>query len=265
MELQYLVDSAENMNHSLAIAKKAGISYKKSCLDKEHFIVTFSIKANDRKAAFRLSDLNNMLVDKINLTVLVNGSAAYFNKNLFPLINDFERKLRKLLYIASALKPAGQKNISGLEQKDFGEIFDSLFHDKDFSAKVRAYINVGKKGTSGDENTWSGYSSELASFLAGIKEKPLWDSLLPNQVPTLRERFIEIRLRRNDVMHAHNINKKIFTDTEKLFKQVNKELDQAIEEISRSKTIPESFNQSLANIIFIEANTTETISAEITE
>ena len=65
-------------------------------------------------------------------------------------------------------------------------------------------------------------------------------------------------------MHAHNIDRKTFTAAESLFKRVNRELVQAIDDISHSKNIPETFNQSLANIISLEASATEIISAEIT-
>ena len=115
MELQYLIESEERAEQCLALAGDKEVAHDKYKIDNDYFIVTLNLKTNDRKAAFRLSDLNDAVVEKNNPTVLVNGSAAYFNKILFPLINDFERKLRKLLYVASVINPTDEKMISDLE------------------------------------------------------------------------------------------------------------------------------------------------------
>lgn len=263
MELQYLVESEKKAEQCLALEREQEIYCEKENLDEEHFIVTFRSKSNDRRAACRLSDLNAAVTDMISPTVLVNGSAAYFNKILYPLVNDFERKLRKLLYIASVNRPAKEDVISELETKDFGKIFNDLFHDRNYSSKVRAFVNEGKKKNGSEEKTWEEYASELTAFLESIKENSFWDSNLSDYAPTLRKHFLEIKLRRNDVMHAHNIDRKTFSAAESLFKTVNRELVQAIDNISHSKNIPETFNQSLANIIFLEDSASETISAEI--
>ena len=87
--------------------------------------------------------------------------------------------------------------ISDLEMKDFGTIFEVLFHDKAYSSKIRAFINNGNKKNNCEEKGWAGYAIELASFLAGMKENPFWDSQLPGCVPTLRKRFLDIKSRRN--------------------------------------------------------------------
>lgn len=193
-------------------------------------------RSNNEHAAKKLSDINNLIIREIAPIILTNGSAAYFNKMLYPFVNDFERKLRKLLYSASVIKPEEDKNnnISNLEEKDFGTIFDLLFWDLNFRDKTKSFVNANNKNSI----KWTGYSSDLYKYLDNTKEDLLWDRLLFNKVPTLRNNFSEIRMRRNDVMHAHNIDKNDFRRTKQLFKKVNNELDDAIDSLSNDTLIP---------------------------
>lgn len=54
---------------------------------------------------------------------------------LFPYINKFECKLRCFLYLKSTVSenPENFKNIQNLESKDFGEIYELLFTDANFT------------------------------------------------------------------------------------------------------------------------------------
>ena len=74
------------------------------------------------------------IVENFAPTVLINESLAYFNRKLFPYINEFERKLRKFLYLKSAIYTGEKRieNIRDLESKDLGEIFVLLFTDAEF-------------------------------------------------------------------------------------------------------------------------------------
>lgn len=88
------------------------------------WIAKISMPGENEKAAIALSKMDTEIVEKYKPAVLTNGSSAYFNKTLFPLINEFERKLRKLLYLASALQIDGASgdNIQNLEIQDLGTI-----------------------------------------------------------------------------------------------------------------------------------------------
>ena len=60
--------------------------------------------AKERKRQKILDPLNRQVCEKYKPTVLTNECSAYFNKALYPIVNEFERKLRKLLYLASSLQ-----------------------------------------------------------------------------------------------------------------------------------------------------------------
>ena len=72
---------------------------------------------------------------KFSPIALTNDSSEYYNKVLFPYINKFECKLRCFLYLKSTVSenPENFKNIQNLESKDFGEIYELLFTDANFT------------------------------------------------------------------------------------------------------------------------------------
>ena len=245
MLLEYLVETEEKADKAISLASDFSTSKKK--LTGDYYIVAVEMKSNSEDAAKKLSDINETIVSGISPTVLANGAAAYFNKVLYPFVNDFERKLRKLLYAASALKPAEKNTIGNLEEQDFGTIFDLLFLDRDYWNRVKGFVGGNKKSGDG----WSGYSYELNAFLCNETENLLWDRLLPNQVPHLREQFSEIRFRRNDIMHAHNINKTEYIKTRKLFKTVNQELDVTIEGLADGVLIPDTYNMEIDEAVYL--------------
>lgn len=242
MLLEYLVETEMMADKAVSLASDYSTSKKK--LIGDYFIVAVEMKSNSQKAAKNLSDMNEIIVSAIAPTILTNGAAAYFNKVLFPFVNDFERKLRKLLYAASTLKPSEKNTIGKLEEQDFGTIFDMLFLDRDYWNKVKTFVNGKNQG-------WSGYSYELNAFLSNETENLLWDRLLPNQVPLLRKQFNEIRSIRNDTMHARNINKAEYVRARRLLEDVNHELDAAIEGLADGALIPDTYNKEIDEAVYL--------------
>ena len=206
--------------------------------DTDAVIFALSINSNSFDSAKTLSNKNLEIINKYKPTVLLDESSEYFNKNLYPLANEFERKLRKLLYLSSILhkEESDCKNIDNLEQKDFGTIFNLLFTDIKFINAVKAVIN---------DKTWQYTQKEILDSIKSIKENTLWDKIISKStVPTLRESFLEVKQYRNDIMHAHNINFETFDKAKKLFKKINSELDIAIQELDGIDR--ESFNKDLS-------------------
>src|SRR5699024_1286000 len=112
---------------------------------------------------------------------------------LFPDINEFERKLRKLLYLKSAIYHGDKKidNIRNLETKELGVIFELLFTDADFVKNARSKVN---------EKTWQFTKREIVAALQSIAEDTLWNDLLGNEaVVSLSDNFLTVKNYRNDV------------------------------------------------------------------
>lgn len=192
----------------------------------ECWTVVFATPRDDETTAKKMSDINKYIVESFHPIVLSNESAAYFNKRLYPLANEFERKLRKLLYLKSALNPddKASKNIKDLEKKELGTIFELLFADDQFIVSVKKKIN--------QEMTWKYTKSELQKVIDTIEENTNWDHLIGEEaVPELRTQFLSVRSFRNDIMHAHNINYKAYQDAKKLFEIINQQIDHEIGKI----------------------------------
>ena len=207
-----------------------------------------SIDGENEEVAKILDLLNKQICEKYRPTVLSNGCSAYFNKSLFPMANEFERKLRKLLYLASALQEDNSSHevIENLESKDLGKIFDTLFTDVNFINKVKEQVN---------SKTWKFTRNELIATINDLEEDTLWDALPGTErVKTLCEKFNDLRIYRNDIMHAHNISWEQFKVAKRLFQKVNMELDIAIEELIDAKEenetmIPADFNIKLRSAL----------------
>jgi len=208
--------------------------------DANVWVLSYSIKSNSEEAAKILSDVDKWICQNAKVTILTNESSAYFNKILFPIINDFERNLRKLLYLMSAKhrNEDSSKNIKDLEDQDLGKIFELLFADTEFNQKVKQLIK---------NKSWNFTKSEIISDVNDIDEVTVWDRLVGKDiVPSLRNEFIKVKDYRNHVMHAHNIDYKTYNDIKKLYKKVNTEIDDAIGRVmgKRSVVTPD-YNTSL--------------------
>lgn len=220
------------------------------------WIVTFSLDGENERNANILSVVNDFVVDKFHPTILSNGCSAYYNRALYPRFNEFERKLRKLLYLKSALsQDTGDTGvIKDLESKDLGEIFTLLFSDAQFVKDVKKSIN---------EKTWQFTKTEILATLQQISESTLWDRLIGNDaVPSLSTDFTQVKQFRNDVMHAHNMGTVSYNSALNLLKGINRQLDIEIDKIiiAKAKTPQhedrQDFNTVIENAIK-EMNTTK--------
>lgn len=206
------------------------------------WIASYSIPGENENGAKILSDINEYITGKFSPTVLSNGSSAYFNRMLFPYINEFERKLRKLLYLKAALNKGDKavENINELESKDLGEIFTLMFTDDAFAKSVKMAVN---------DKTWTFTKEEVVRCIKNIEENTRWDSLIgADSVLDLKSNFVLVKNYRNDTMHAHNINTKTYKEAKKLFVKINEQLDEEIGKIIEiAEEEPEKMDDSQFN------------------
>lgn len=205
--------------------------------------VQFSEDGENEGIAKRLSYVDEHVRGHFHVTLLEDGCSAYFNGRLYPLVSGFEYKLRKLLYLTSAINhdEKSASNIADLESQDFGQIFTLLFIDTAFMGKVKEEVKTRNK------EIFS--KTDVIAAIKSIDENTLWDALLgKDSVPTLRRRFRDVREYRNDVMHSHHLNWKRFREILSLYKAINSELNKALHDIEvvESKVpIKPTFNQTL--------------------
>ena len=63
-------------------------------------------------------------------------------------------------------------------------------------------------------------------------------------------------------MHAHNINKNDYNKTRRLFADVNKELDSAIDTLADGALIPETYNEEIEEAFFLITESGEYLTDE---
>lgn len=262
MLLQYLIKKTDNTTKITEFKPESEL-VKMNCeelKDSDTFWVSFTVDSNDIKAARLLAPVNDNIVEiyKNDCTVLENQSSAYFNKSLFPLINDFERLLRKVLYTAKStllnkdkvdlkIKEKIEKNIVDIEAMEFGPLFDILFTDENFNKNVKAVVGRANPCT----------KKQFVELIEQQTENPLWANFpgAKNICPTLTESFTDIRLFRNDVMHAHNIDVKTYYKAKKLFTEVNDEL----------RKLENTYIPSMSKFTFQDDEWTDSMTASLFE
>ena len=243
MVQQYLLKNIEDKDVVIKCRKKGARAQLFSIGDGNCSYVQFFASGENEKTARLLSQIHETVTNNYKVVTIESGCSKYFTRRLYPLINEFECLLRKLLYISSAINKdeKSSKTIVGLETMDFGSIFTMLFVDDKFMKQVKENIR--------DRNKEFFSKIEVINYLQSTKENTLWDSLLGEElVPALRNNSKHIRDFRNDVMHSHNITGEEYKSSLNLFKKVNGELNQAIQnnEIKEyEKPDRESFNQLL--------------------
>ena len=190
----------------------------------DYLAVKYETPGENRESAKALSDFNKGFTDHFQPITLINESAEYYNRILYPLVNKFERLLRKLLYVKMAICDNGdmRSRIKDLESKDFGGISNLLFVDDAFCKTAKSQISKANS------------REDMLAILEELEEKTAWDIMVgKGTLSIVQENFEKLRNYRNDVMHAHNIGYEQFVAIQKIFDAVNaqlaKEIDKTIE------------------------------------
>ena len=279
MKIEYLFSDTKNKevlsNYTYVPESKSksaqSIEIKKDIRDfqgNDKWILSFTIKGENEIVAKHLSIINDDII-KYGPTVLTNESSAYFNRTVYPLINEFERKLRKYIYLRISVfndgkdddnkitveeksdndnddkakkKTKENKNrmvIFTLEKMEFGDLYKSLFTDENV-------INTFNKRVQSRISSKSFYEKVLSE----IEEKTIWDTIKGiNEDDCIKNNFLIITDYRNDTMHAHNISYSDFCKQRKMFETVIDYLDTEIEKILVHPS-PTETTQNIANALY---------------
>lgn len=256
MFLEYLFFE-EELKQDIQKYKQENIEYNVTDINEsEYWIGKFIVNLEDKERnASILSNINQEIVTHYEgkYVTLTNEASHYYNKELYPLINKFERKLRKTIYLAIKLTKENEKSeesqmINDLEGKNLGTIFDIIFTDDEFNKELRKNVNDGG---------FKHNKSQILDKLSKIREKTLWNEYLGDKnSPTLQKEFNNMRDYRNKVMHAHNINEEDYNKIKNVYSLVNEELDNVIDDIldqklinlyDENKTERFKFNDALSN------------------
>lgn len=194
-------------------------------------IYEFSCKqANDEDMAKKLDNLTKRLKQIFkNQFITVNSECSqFFCSQLYPLIVDFETKLRYAFYISRSLYESGSVDVKSffidmgkesktIEDADFGDIYQFVFTDKAFNLNVKKAVN---------EKAMT--KSDFIKTIQSLDESTMWQNWVGNDYGFIEENFLDIKSFRNDVMHNHLIDFERYEKAKKIIKKANDTLDRAI-------------------------------------
>lgn len=198
-------------------------------------ILSYEIVKNNIDSARKLSKIKNNFKEQIlknECYLLTDETSEYYNKNLYPLFNTFERKLRQIIYFVASYNEQFKNIANEIEKKNFNEIYNSCFVCNDFWKNVQNVIKSSKMMT----------KENLIKKINEIKEVILWNKITNKTF--ILDNFEGIQKFRNDVMHAHNISYEEYDLAKKTIKEAIKELDAIKEQIPNMplEQLTKSFN-----------------------
>lgn len=217
MKLQLLIQNEDNsIDYLLSEFNHMEIKQVK-LKNTDSRLITFETTTNNIEDAKAIDLVYKSLEKKIPFKVLIDERASYFNKRLFPLINDFERLLRKFLYIGAEISNEHDV-IKELEDKSLEKIFTLLFVDsnysQDFFEKIKKNARYKRMNKTG-----------FLELLDENKENSLWKKMYSSlEVDFIQDKYLELKNYRNSVMHAHNIDYHKYSTAKEMFKNANEVL-----------------------------------------
>ncbi len=247
LEFLYTDDSYKEKIKDIKIGDSVALSHTN---ESNLFIFSYEITGENSDGAKALSDIKiqvEKVIDKEKYFLIGDGSSEYYNKQLYPLFNQFERELRQVIAL-SAVRDGKEKTkqlARELEGLDFGEIYKALFTSQDFwdnFKKIKRDEILSKK--------------DLITMISAFEEKTLWDEMFTNDFPFLPDNFDKIRRRRNDIMHAHNISYEEYQDSKKLIENAKDDLKTIKGLIINGEVISASISTVFDTLVAISKNAT---------
>ncbi len=243
---EYLFLSEEKLEEAKQYHVQDAITVIKQIKDTNCWILSITSKGDSLPVAKALSEANDYILSSYKPVVISCGCSSYFTKRLYPLAADFERGLRKLLYLKSAISNSqeAQKHIKDLESKNLDSIRKLLFYDTHFTKEVQREVN---------SRADSYEKAEIIKMIEGIEEKTVWSVLFPDNPPEqLKQQFSKLMKYRNDIMHSHNISFERYEKEKALFEEINRAIYTAIDDLLVKEiddTNAQEFDQSLGEAI----------------
>lgn len=194
------------------------------------FFVSYSIDGNTIGNARVLASLRDKLPLNKDVRVLRDEASEKFCELLYPHFCRFEKGLREAITVATCAEQGNfdEERVVELEEKLALEtLYMALFIDSKFVKEAR---NLTKSNFTRDQ---------LIEMLGSLDECLLWNVLFSiDDMPTFRDRHIEIKDLRNDVMHYHKMDEATYEDAKALLKAVNDEIDDYLDKVRSDISYP---------------------------
>ena len=227
MEVTILVKGKDAIDALTSLNEDGVLNVSSHCYGKQdanlHVVYLRTSKNGEDDAGILSNAIKGL---KENQCLIIEDQAStYYEKRLFGMLAEFERKLRAVLYLAVSAETGELENdeTKGIAEMEFGPLFTRLFVDTSFGKRVKD--ELGKLGRLPEK-------AELTAIVQSVDEDSVWTRYFKNEdMPTIRKHHYEIKDYRNAVMHAHQMSKEEFNSAKNLLTKANNELDLYISEM----------------------------------
>lgn len=244
LKLTYLIKSAEVkarfLNEELpkGVDRDAVGTYAMN--DGELYILSFSTNGCTVAGARILSRLRRKLRDA-DARLLVDDASLKFAIMLYPRLAEYERKLRRVIILATCTGQSNsdEKLINELEDLSLEQLAKRIFYGSSFQNTIRDKI---KK----DPFT----KDEIAKLVDQLDEDTVWDRLFETgTLASVRLNYRNLQNVRNKVMHHRIITESDYDKARRELSDVINELDAYIEKVRSDVNYPKQQAIRAANAI----------------
>ena len=169
---------------------------------------------NTAKALDEIKANISKKLDSENLFIITDDVSNYFCQRLYPQLANFERNLRKIIYIAS-IKSKDEKALAlckEIENLEFAKIYQILFSDEKYVVEAKKIVNSNSPAFS---------KQDMIKRLNQLTESNLWNKLFNGEYSYIPENFLMIKDGRNKVMHSRNISFEEYSNIKSNLKKSN--------------------------------------------
>lgn len=220
MQLTYLIKNSETKKQFLdtdlpnEVTRETVGTYKAD--GGELYLLSFSVDGSTISDAKTLSNLRSKLRDGDGVRLLVDDASLKFATILYPRFAEYERKLRRIITLATCAEYDNFDNglVLSLENLTLTQLGNQLFYDRSFQDKIKNKIK--------DHFT----KDEINKYIFQLDENTVWSNLFGDELLlTVRKNYRYLCSMRNKVMHQRLITGSQYDCARKMLRKSIEELD----------------------------------------
>ena len=223
MKLVYLVKNDEAKDKFLdeelpdGVKRDAAATYEAN--GGKLYVLSFSTRGTTISGARALAKLRRKLRDNADARLLVDDASLKFANVLYPLLANYERKLRRVLILATYAERDNFNDslVGSLEKLTLSQLGEQLFYDRSFQDAIKHMTCKSKEPFT---------KEDISKYIAGLKEHTVWTRLFGDEsLSSVRINYSELCDIRNKVMHQRLITEKDYDHARSMLRTSINELD----------------------------------------
>ncbi len=241
MKVVFLVEGDERKRAVAECAEvvKDELALKVSPYGEELYVIEANAMVDDIEGAKFLSEFLASVEKKLGrkkkgprpIRILADDASALFCHRLYPMLCEFEVRLRAALCIAMCASKDSFNDVfvASLENTTLEQLERQLLESQ-FASQALSLVKGGNLS-----------KSDLLSQMETLEEGPLWERLFGvGDLASVRKNFSQIRMARNNVMHFRTMGFKTYVAAFNVIEEANKELRDYVAGALSDESFPDS-------------------------